>query len=113
RRSPRSPPSCARASSTRMPSSSAGVRRDGDALAFAGALLRDDVAALWRPASAAADGVRRIDLSAVERIDSAGLAMLAELAARAGGDVVVDGAPAGLAELRGAYRLSPALGFAN
>src|SRR5690606_12620992 len=98
---------------TPMPRSSASVDRDGDVLAFAGTLLRDDVAGLWRRASSAAlDGVRRFDLTAVERIDSAGLAMLAELASRAGGDVVVDGAPAGLAELRGAYRLAPALGFA-
>ena len=96
-----------------MPRSSASVNRDGDALVFAGTLLRDDVPGLWRPASSAAlDGVRRFDLAAVERIDSAGLAMLAELAARAGGDVAVDGSPAGLAELRGAYRLAPALGFA-
>lgn len=95
-----------------MPTSSASVRRDGDALVFAGALLRGDVATLWRPASAAASGVRRLDVTAVERIDSAGLALLAELAARADGDVVVDGVPAGLAELRAAYRLSPSLGFA-
>ncbi|MFC3716219.1 STAS domain-containing protein [Luteimonas soli] len=95
-----------------MPRSSSSVRRDGDALVFAGALLREDVAALWRPASNALDGVRRLDVSAVERIDSAGLALLAELAARAGGEVAVDGTPEGLAELRGAYRLSPALGFA-
>lgn len=95
-----------------MPRSSVSVRRDGDALVFAGALLRDDVAALWRPAAATLDGVRRFDVTAVERIDSAGLALLAELAARAGGDVVVGGAPPGLAELRGAYRLAPTLGFA-
>lgn len=94
-----------------MPTSSASVRRDGDALAFAGALLRDDVAAVWRQASAALDGVRRFDLGAVDRIDSAGLALLAELAARCGG-VVVDGVPAGLAELRAAYRLTPQLDFA-
>jgi len=79
---------------------------------FDGALLRDDVAAVWRQASTTLGGVRRLDLAAVERIDSAGLALLAELAARAGGELVVDGAPAGLAELRGAYRLTPALGFA-
>lgn len=95
-----------------MPTSSAGFRRDGDALVFTGALLRDDVAALWRQASAALDGVRRFDLQAVVRIDSAGLALLAELAARAGGGIAVDGTPAGLAELRAAYRLDPALGFA-
>ncbi len=95
-----------------MPTSSAGLRRDGDALVFTGALLRDDVSALWRGAAATLDGVRRFDLQAVARIDSAGLALLAELAARAGGDVAVDGMPAGLAELRAAYRLDPALGFA-
>ena len=87
------------------------MRRDGDALVFAGALLRDDVAALWRQASAALDGVRRFDLQAVSRIDSAGLALLAELATRAGG-IAIDGTPAGLAELRAAYRLDAALGFA-
>jgi len=95
-----------------MPSGSASVRRDGDALVFAGALLRDDVAALWRQLPKALSGVRRLDVRAVGHIDSAGLALLAELAARAGGEVAVDGAPEGLAELRGAYRLSPALGFA-
>jgi phospholipid transport system transporter-binding protein len=88
------------------------MRRDGDALVFTGALLRDDVAALWRQASAAVDGVRRFDLQAVSRIDSAGLALLAELATRAGGSIAIDGTPAGLAELRAAYRLDAALGFA-
>ncbi len=88
------------------------MRRDGDALVFTGALLRDDVAALWRQASAAVDGVRRFDLQAVSRIDSAGLALLAELATRAGGGIAIDGTPAGLAELRAAYRLDAALGFA-
>ncbi|MGN7727121.1 STAS domain-containing protein [Luteimonas sp. 22616] len=95
-----------------MPTSNAGLRRDGDALVFTGALLRDDVAGLWRQASATLDSVRRFDLQAVTRIDSAGLALLAELAARAGGGITVDGTPAGLAELRAAYRLDPALGFA-
>jgi phospholipid transport system transporter-binding protein len=95
-----------------MPTSNAGLRRDGDALVFTGALLRDDVAGLWRQASAPLDGVRRFDVRAVTRIDSAGLALLAELGARAGGGIDVDGTPAGLAELRAAYRLDPALGFA-
>ena len=95
-----------------MPTSSAGLRRDGHALVFTGALLRDDVAALWRQVPKALADVRRLDVRAVGRIDSAGLALLAELAARTGGDVAIDGAPEGLAELRGAYRLSPALGFA-
>ncbi|WP_242111670.1 STAS domain-containing protein [Luteimonas aquatica] len=87
------------------------VRRDGDALVFSGALLRAGVTALWKQVGAPA-GVRRLDLRAVERLDSAGLALLAELAARAGGEVAIDGEPAGLAELRAAYRLTPGLAFA-
>ena len=90
----------------------ASVHREGETLAFAGALSRDAVAALWAKALAQVAGVTRFDLQGVERVDSAGLALLAELAARAGGDVTVDGTPAGLAELRAAYRLDPALGFA-
>lgn len=89
------------------------LSRDGEALRFAGALLRDRVPGLWRQALPLVPGVRRFDLGAVTRVDSAGVALLAELAARAGtGGVAVDGAPAGLAELRAAYRLEPGLGFA-
>ena len=90
----------------------ASVHREGETLAFAGALSRDAAAALWAQALAQVAGVTRFDLQGVKRVDSAGLALLAELAARAGGDVTVDGTPAGLAELRAAYRLDPALGFA-
>lgn len=86
-------------------------RRDGDALAFAGALTRARATALWKPSLALLDGVRRFDLHAVERVDSAGLALLAELAARAGA-VEIAGTPPGLAELRAAYRLDGALAFA-
>lgn len=96
-----------------MSASSPTLRRDGDALAFDGALLRADVAGLWPQASKALDGVRRFDLGAVGRIDSAGLALLSALAARAGGTVEVVGDPAGLADLRAAYRLTPALAFAD
>lgn len=96
-----------------MPGSSASVNRSGEALVFAGALLRDQVASLWPQAVRGLEGVRRIDLAAVERIDSAGLALLVELAARAGTAPVVDGAPAGLSELRAAYRLTPRLAFAS
>jgi phospholipid transport system transporter-binding protein len=90
----------------------ASVRRDGTALVFAGALLREAVAGVWPLALAQVAGATRFDLQGVERVDSAGLALLAELAARAGGGVIVDGAPVGLGELRTAYRLDPALGFA-
>lgn len=90
----------------------ASVRRDGDALVFAGALTRDACAALWRQAAAQTDGVRRLDLRAVTGLDSAGLALLAELAARCGGVAVVGEAPR-LAELRAAYRLGPDLAYAG
>lgn len=87
------------------------VRRDRDALVFSGALVRAAVAPLWHQIAPLRGGVARIDLSDVERIDSAGLALIAELA---NGSLAVDGAPAGLEALRGAYRLDPAtLGFAR
>jgi len=95
------------------PKHDASVRRDGATLVFAGALLRDAVASLWPQALAQIEGASRFDLQDVERVDSAGLALLAELAARMDGDIAVDGAPAGLSELRAAYRLDPALGFAT
>lgn len=88
------------------------VRREGDALVFEGRLDRDAAATLWRSLQDPAAGTRRIELGAVAMIDSAGLALLAELAARLPG-VVVHGEPPGLAELRAAYRLDAALGFAR
>jgi phospholipid transport system transporter-binding protein len=48
----------------------------------------------------------------VARVDSAGVALLAELATRSGTTVVIDGTPPGLVELRAAYRLAPTLAFA-
>ena len=91
----------------------ADVRRDGEALVFSGALQRAAVAALWPRALASLAGSRRFDLRAVGQLDSAGLAMLAELAARADAGVVVDGAPAGLHALCEAYRLDASLGYAT
>lgn len=74
------------------------------------------VADAWRRALKQLDGIDALDLSAVDRVDSAGVALLAELAARAGGDaggtIAIDGDPPGLAELRGAYRLTPSMAFA-
>lgn len=88
------------------------VERTGETLRFTGALLRDDVATLWRRALPQAAGANRFDLSAVTRVDSAGVALLAELATRSGAAVAIDGMPPGLAELRAAYRLTPGLAFA-
>ena len=87
------------------------LTRHDDALVFHGELDRAAAAVLWPQARAQRAGVRRFDLSAVTRVDSAGLAMLAELAAGLEG-VVVSGQPAGLVELRAAYRLQDDLSFA-
>jgi phospholipid transport system transporter-binding protein len=96
-----------------MPSSSeVRVERAGETLRFAGALLRGDCAALWRQALPLLAGVQRFDLSAVSRVDSAGVALLAELRVRAGASVTLAGEPEGLRALRAAYRLGPALDFA-
>ena len=89
----------------------AGVTRAGEALRFAGVLSRAQVPALWKQLPAL-DGLRVLDLDAVTSVDSAGLALLAELAAKLDGGVILTGNPAGLAELRTAYRLDDRLGFA-
>ena len=90
----------------------ASVARDGEALRFAGVLSRECVPALWRRALPLVAGARSFDLAGVARIDSAGVALLAELAARAGAGVAIAGNPPGLSELRAAYRLQANLGFA-
>lgn len=98
-----------------MPGADAGARveRTGTSLRFAGALTRTHVAGTWRRACKQLEGIDTFDLSAVDRVDSAGVALLAELSARAGGAVAIAGDPPGLAELRGAYRLTPSLAFAT
>lgn len=92
-------------------SAPARVVREGDALRFSGALQRADIAALWPQLPAQDAGVRRIALGDVDRIDSAGLALVALLAARHGADI--EGAPPGFEELRTAYRLGHGLAFAR
>ncbi len=86
------------------------LQRDGDTLRVGGALTTAAVAAAWPRALGLLEGVHRFDLGGVSRVDSAGVALLAELAQRAGG-VAVSGDPAGLAALRAAYRLDPALAY--
>ena len=86
------------------------VRRDGDTLAFDGVLERAVVASLWSQLRTAK--ARRLDLGAVKSVDSAGLALLAELCARLG-IVEIVGSPPGLADLRRAYRLDSTLAFAG
>jgi phospholipid transport system transporter-binding protein len=97
-----------------MAAAAASVVRDGDTLRFGGALLRDGIAALWRALPGTVDGIRALDLSGVERIDSAGLALVSLLAASCDGAELrgVDtGTPEGFAELREAYRLGHGLAF--
>jgi phospholipid transport system transporter-binding protein len=86
------------------------VRRDGDILVFSGALVRAAVAPLWKQARPLCAGATALDLHAVTQVDSAGLALLAELS---DGGVRLTGEPAGFAELRAAYRLGGTLGFAG
>ncbi|MGN6151945.1 MAG: STAS domain-containing protein [Lysobacteraceae bacterium] len=80
-------------------------------LRFAGPLRRDAVAALRARLPAALADVRRIDLTAADSIDSAGLALVSLVAARCAAGVAIDGRPAGFDELRAAYRLGDDLGF--
>lgn len=86
------------------------VRREGDVLRIEGRLDRAAVAGTWAAARPLLAGARSVDVTKVPRVDSAGLALLAELAAVG---LHVDGAPAGLAELCAAYRLDGSLGFSR
>ena len=94
-------------------SSNATVERAGEALRFVGTLTRAGVASLWRQALPQVSGVRVFDLAQVPQVDSAGVALLAELAARCGASIEVSGAPQEYEALRAAYRLSPGLDFAR
>lgn len=96
-----------------MPASTeaAAVLRDGEVLRFSGALVRAEAARLWRELQGSADGVHVLDLGGVNSVDSAGLALLAELAGRS--EARIEGTPPGLAELRAAYRLNPRLGYST
>ena len=87
------------------------VRRDGERMVFTGDLDRGAATQLWPQASASAVGAKVLDVGNVASVDSAGLAMLVALARQVGITTVI-GAPIGYAELRAAYRLDDALGFA-
>lgn len=84
------------------------VHRDGDVLRIEGRLDRAAVPALWQQMQPQLSGIRALDVTAVEVVDSAGVALLAELAA---GGLTLAGSPPGLAELSAAYRLDRSLGF--
>jgi phospholipid transport system transporter-binding protein len=95
--------------------SNATARRDGQTLALAGGLDRDAVTAVWPQLVASLAGARVLDVSAVDFVDSAGVALLSELVdrlrAQAGDAPRIIGSPTGLAELTAAYRLTPQLDF--
>jgi len=90
------------------------VRIDGPRARLTGVLDLDAVVALWPRLQALPGSVSQLDLAEVDRIDSAGLALLAELTARARADgrtLVIHGTPDGFNELSAAYRLAPSLDF--
>ncbi|MFI8693036.1 MULTISPECIES: STAS domain-containing protein [Gammaproteobacteria] len=87
---------------------------DGSRVRLTGVLDRDAVVALWPRLQALPDNVSQLDLAGVTRVDSAGLALLAEVTARARADgrtLVIHGTPDGFNELSAAYRLAPSLDF--
>lgn len=90
-----------------MAATDAAVEREGALLRLRGRLDRASVARLWPQALAALAGAQALDLHAVEALDSAGLAMLAELAERLPPQSRrIEGQPAGLAALCAAYRMN-------
>lgn len=85
----------------------ASVGRAGALLRLRGRLDRASVAGLWPQALAALDGAQGLDLHAVQALDSAGLALLAELADRLPREARrIEGQPPGLAGLCAAYRMN-------
>ena len=67
-------------------------------------VAREDVAQLWRSLAVQARSAQRIDLAHVREIDSAGVALVLELAAAAG--AVIVNAPARYAALAAAHRVA-------
>lgn len=88
------------------------VRRDGERLVFSGALDRPSCAGVWKQLQPLLAGVKVLDVAAISQVDSAGLALLAELASR-NPQASLLGSPPGLDELRAAYRLDHRLAFAS
>ncbi|MBW7981629.1 lipid asymmetry maintenance protein MlaB [Enterobacillus tribolii] len=54
-------------------------QKEGQTLKLSGALDRDSLLALWDTRQSALQGVSLLDVSALQRVDSAGLAMLVHL----------------------------------
>lgn len=82
--------------------------RDGEMLALRGELDQDILVPLWEARAQVTDGVSVIDLNAVTRIDTAGLALLVHFIARVrqqGGDVKLIGKSENLQTLVRLYNL--------
>lgn len=98
-----------------MPASEPKLTRNGDVLVFTGTLDRSAASRLWAQALTILDGARGLDLRGLDSVDTAGLALLTELATRirttTGTAPSIDGEPAGLAGLRDAYRLTDSLDY--
>jgi phospholipid transport system transporter-binding protein len=96
-----------------MASAEARAERAGPSLRLHGHLDRAAASRLWPQLRGQLDGVTTLDLEQVRALDSAGLALLAELSAcitaSSGQRPALLGTPPGLEELRAAYRLDRAL----
>jgi phospholipid transport system transporter-binding protein len=75
-------------------------------IALPSRVVRDDVARLWRELAPLARGATRVDLAGVREIDSAGMALVLELAAVS--DAVIANVPARYAALAAAHRVPDA-----
>ena len=92
--------------------SNAALQLDGSRARLSGALDRAAVVALWPQLQSLSAQLTVLDLQAVTAVDSAGLALLAELTARAAGRTLeLQGTPPGFTELSAAYRLDASLDF--
>jgi len=95
---------------TPTPKPAAAIDRDGNTLRLRGVLAADAVARLRLDRQNVA-GVTQISLDEVERVDTVGVALIAQLvaaaAAASGARPHVSGRPAGLEELCQAYRIDP------
>ncbi len=94
--------------------SNGSLQLDGSRARLAGALDRAAAVALWPQLQTLPAAVSVLDLDAVTRVDSAGVALLAELMARAraaGRTLALHGTPPGFTELSAAYRLNASLDF--
>lgn len=87
-------------------------RRESSVLRLKGTLQHETLEPLWLQRASAVEGIDTIDLSEVDRVDTAGLVLLVQLVALArnqGGNVQVSGASDNLHTLAGLYNLSTAI----